>query len=574
MARRPKAKTPAARSAKAKAKSKRTKRPAKTRAATAAPATHIALPGSSRPARNAQRVRDANPAAPVEVTIELRGPALPDVDQIPTRALTHEEFNSKYGASQADADKVSHVLQRFGIKVIETSLPGRSLRASGTVAQMEAAFHPGLGVYENREQGQYRGREGAIMIPKELAGIVTGVFGLDERRVARRKSMSSSLAAAAAHASLGPQTPAELETRYRFPPGTAAGQQIAIAEFEGGYFDSDLTAYCHKQGRPKPRVQVVPVGLNALTLSQIQHLPPQQRSTELDASGEVMMDVQIVAGLCPQAEIFVYFAPFTQKGWVDLLNKVVSGNPAKPVTLSVSWGAPEDSANWSAAARAAINGRLQAAALLGITVAVAAGDDGSGDELTDNKAHVDFPGSSPFVLSVGGTMITGAPPVEQVWWESPGRRTGNGGGATGGGVSVFFRRPHWQNVKVKSLNPGSIDGRVVPDVAALAGQPLHDLVFLGNPQPNGGTSASTPVWAALIARINAGLPAGKRQRFLTPLLYQKGAGGKAPGQTCLDIKQGQNASHPNPGKGYSAGAGFDAVTGWGTPNGTALQGAL
>src|SRR5262249_28933140 len=162
---------------------------------------------------------------------------------------------------------------------------------------------------------------------------------------------------------------------------------------------------------------------------------------------------------------------------------------------------PEDSPNWSAAARAAINSRMQAAAMLGITVCVASGDDGSGDELTDKRAHVDFPSSSPFVLSVGGTMITGPPPVEQTWGGRAGRRTGSGGGATGGGGRVFFKRPQWKNVKIKSINPKAIDGRVVPDVAALAGPPMHDLVLLGNSSPNGGTSAAAPVWAALVARI-------------------------------------------------------------------------
>jgi kumamolisin len=164
---------------------------------------------------------------------------------------------------------------------------------------------------------------------------------------------------------------------------------------------------------------------------------------------------------------------------------------------------------------------------------------------------------------------------EVVWWETPGRRTTKGGGATGGGVSVIFPRPNWQNVKVTSLNSGSIDGRVMPDVAALAGPPFYQLILAGNAAPNGGTSASAPLWASLIARINAGLPSAKRQRFLTPLLYQHGSSGKLVGQAGFrDITSGQNASHPQPGTGYAAGAGFDAVSGWGVPNGTALQNEL
>jgi len=109
----------------------------------------------------------------------------------------------------------------------------------------------------------------------------------------------------------------------------------------------------------------------------------------------------------------------------------------------------------------------------------------------------------------------------------------------------------------------------------LAGPPLYDLVFVGQPAPNGGTSASTPLWAALIARINATLPPSKQQRFLTPLLYQNGNNGQPVGKNSShDITVGNNASHPEPGKGYKAKSGFDAVTGWGVPDGVKLLNSL
>lgn len=139
----------------------------------------------------------------------------------------------------------------------------------------------------------------------------------------------------------------------------------------------------------------------------------------------------------------------------------------------------------------------------------------------------------------------------------------------------MFPRPKWQNVQVRSVNTGGIDGRVLPDVAALAGPPLYDLIFLGRDFPNGGTSASTPLWAALVARINANIAASKKQRFLPPLLYQSGANGKPRGEVaCHDITAGQNASYPEPGVGYQASTGFDAVTGWGVPDGAQLLKSL
>jgi kumamolisin len=284
------------------------------------------------------------------------------------------------------------------------------------------------------------------------------------------------------------------------------------------------------------------------------------------------MDVQILAGLAPGAELVVYFSSFDEKGWVDLLNQVIEGKPASSVALSISWGLAEDDPDWSKGALTAIDQRLQAAAVLGITVCAAAGDDGSADQETDGRAHVDFPGSSPHVLAVGGTMLDGDTDV--AWWESPGERTPNGGGATGGGVSVEFQRPSWQNVTVASLNANSLDGRVVPDIAALAGPPLYDLIFMGADQPNGGTSAATPTWAALIALMAGAGERAWKPSFLAPLLYQTGAAGKPIGAIgCVDVTSGDNTSSTL-GKGYQAGPGFDAVSGWGVPNGAALLAAL
>jgi len=534
---------------------------------------HVVLPGSKRGKdTTATRVGDVDPQEKVVVTIGLAGPKLPGADEYVGQTLTPKQLAEKFSAKQADADKVANSLQKFGLKVEDVSLETRSMRVSGPAKAMEAAFKPGLAIMHSARDGDYRGRQGAIQIPAELKGIVTGVFGLDQRRMARRRSGTGESASAAAK--LSPLAPADLEQRYNFPPGAGSGQSIVIVEFGGGYFVDDVTAYCNKFQRPVPKIQAVAVDSPAYTLQQILALPAQQRNQLLGDSVEVMMDVEIIAGLCAQASISVYFSTFDQKGWVDLLNQV---NTARPVVASCSWGLAEDDPGWSANAVQAIDDRLNAARLLGITVCVSSGDDGSGDQIDDGHAHIDFPSSSPNALGVGGTMLTksGSNTSEVTWWQSPGRRTQNGGGATGGGVSTVFPRPAWQKVKVKSLNAGSIDGRVAPDIAALSGPPYYDLIFVGKDAPNGGTSASAPLWAALIARISANLPAAKQQRFLTPLLYQNGGSGQPVGQSATrDITVGNNASHPDPGKGYKAGPGFDAVSGWGVPDGVKLLGAL
>lgn len=528
-------------------------------------ADHVKLDGSGRPKKdNAVRVADVDPGEQVEVTVTLAGPALPDPDA--GKPLSREQL-SHYGASPETVKRVTEALQAYGLKIEGYSELTRSLQVSGTVAQMESAFRPKLGTYRTSGGRVFRGREGELQVPAELDGLITGVFGFDQRRVAYRKAQRS---AAAATLPTSPVSPSEIAAHYRFPAGTGAGQTIAVAEFGGGFFPDDLAAYCAKYDTPVPKVTTVSVnGAPILTLEQIRQLPQEQQTEQLGDSKEVGLDVEVIAGLAPDAAIVLYFSTFDQKGWVDLLNQLIDGKPATSMVLSVSWGLAEDDPNWSKGALSAINERLQALASLGITVCAAAGDDGSGDQETDGRAHVDFPASSPNLLAVGGTMFEGE--NEVVWWEAPGQRTPNGGGSTGGGVSVEFARPSWQNVKIASLNPGSIDGRVVPDIAALAGSPLYDLIFIGQDSPNGGTSAAAPVWAALLARLAS---AGWKPAFLTPLLYGSGpSGGPLGASACVDVIAGNNTA-PDPGKGYKAGPGFDAVSGWGVPNGAALLAAL
>jgi kumamolisin len=527
----------------------------------------VPLPGSHRLAAEARRIGDPDPTDEVEVTITLRKPQMPDANDVTDSTVDSMTHTVDFGADADDAAKVKAELERLGLQVYDVSLATRSMHASGTVRQLDAAFGVTLGKYENATQGQFRGREGSIHIPVSLEGIVTGVFGLDDRRMARHGT-------APAPASAYPLTPPDLESHYRFPAGDAAGQVVAIAEFGGAYFAADVQTFCQNHGRVVPVVTPVSVGYRLLALEEIRQLPQAQQQAVLDDSVGVTMDVEIVAALCPAAQVSVYFAPPSQKGWVDLLDAVMTAQPVAPVALSISWGLAEDSPDWSGSALREINQRLQALAIAGVTVCAAAGGDGAGDQITDGRAHVNFPAASPFVLSVGGTMLTGAPPEEVVWWEAPGDRAG-GGGSTGGGVSTIFARPAWQTVSVTSLNQGSVDGRVVPDVAALAGPPYYHLIFRGQDSPNGGTSAATALWTALLARIAAASPAAAQQlRFLTPLLYGSSQSGPPVGQLgCTDITSGNNSS-PGLSAGYQAGPGYDAVTGWGTPIGTQLQQAV
>jgi kumamolisin len=548
--------------------------------------SHILLPGSERRVLpGARALGVAGPEEWIEITIKLRRKQpLPELNGRPAARMTREEFEIAYGADQADIDKVVTVLSGFGLKILQQDPANGSIRAGGPAETVEQAFNIKLFHYSHPD-GNYRGRSGFLHVPAELEGIITGVFGLDNRRMVKRRHsrrQPSSLSLAQAEASSRSWFyPAELASIYAFPAGNGQGQTIGILEFGGGYFADDLAAFCQNAQVPVPAVRTVSVN----------NMPTNQRD---GAEGEVMLDVEIVAGVCPAAGIVVYFSSFDENGWIMAIDTAVQDKQNPLTVLSVSWGYAEDAQGaWSAGALDAINDTLKSAAMLGVTICVAAGDDGSDDQVGDGHAHVDFPSSSPYVLAVGGTTLkrgSGTQVDETAWKDGDGLRKDNGG-STGGGVSVHFSRPSWQNVQIASVNPGAIDGRVLPDVAADASANTgYWVVVDGQGGASGGTSASAPLWAALIARINASLGAGKQVGYLTPLLYGSGSdgsgglgsdgsgdSGSGPGsplgqQVCRDISSGDNKTAAI--GGYAAGPGFDAVTGWGVPIGTALLDAL
>ena len=550
--------------------------------------SHTKLAGSKRPPpQNGRWVKHVDPNTPVDATITLKGPDLPIPGQMRARALTREKIAQKFGVPEHKIRKVTRVLTSYGLQVMGVTQGGRSLKVRGSAGAMRSAFRPKFAIYKVRGEGRIRARKGWLKIPKELKGIVTGVFGLDQRR------MAGFHAQAATRNGKGngkgkPLTPAQLEKRYNFPAGDGAGQTIAIAEFgqdlgigpvlAPAYFPSDVASFCTSQRRSVPNIRIESVGLSPLSQQQYKayrrQLPKEHLSLVTEATGETMMDAEIVAALCPKADIGIYFATWGEGGWVDLLDAVTSGTGPVPVAVSISYGWAEEDGNWSPAAVNAINERLQIAALLGITVCVSSGDDGSGCNQPGKRCHVKFPSSSPYVLSVGGTMLgmREGRRVEEVWWVRPGMTTSKTfAGSTGGGVSAQNPRAPWQKVHIPSLNPDAPAGRIVPDVSALAGPPFYRLLFEGKSTHSGGTSAATPLWASLIARINAALPSSKRQRFLPRLLYKP----RVRKTGFRDIVLGHNnASHPDPGIGYDAKTGFDAVSGWGVPDGRKLVKAL
>jgi kumamolisin len=424
------------------------------------------------------------------------------------------------------------------LTVVESSPERRTVRLGGSVADACSAFGVELHRYEHPEHGSFRGRSGHVYLPVELGDAVQGVFGLDDRPQAR-----SQFRIADPRAVTSSYTPLDVAKAYGFPTGvTGAKQCVAIIELGGGYRQADLDTYFGGLGVTAPAVTAVPVDGAANT-------PAGDPGS---ADGEVLLDIEVVGAIAPGARIAVYFAPNTDQGFVDAVTTAIHDKANAPSVVSISWGGPESS--WTGQAQTALDQAFADAATLGVTVCVAAGDNGSGDGVRDGRAHADFPASSPHVLACGGTRLEAG--AETVW------NDGASGGATGGGVSDTFDLPDWQSAAgvPPSANPGGRVGRGVPDVSGNADPQTGYRVLIDGQQATiGGTSAVAPLWAALVALLNEqrGTPVG----FLNPALY-------GSSNALRDVTSGDNDLGDAPA--YAAAAGWDACTGLGSPDGAAL----
>jgi kumamolisin len=534
----------------------------------------IPLSGSER-----SEVPGARPAAAplddsqvITVTVMLRRKAaVPAALVQGQETVSTTQLGDRYGADPDDAQLVAEVLGEYGLTVTEFHLPSGRLEVSGTIAAMQSAFGTTLtAVSSPHPDGsghvQHRYRTGSLSVPARLSGIITAVVGLDDRPAARpqfRRPPAYGVRAEAepedgtgagpeAAAKAGPLTAPQVADFYKFPANTdGTGQTVAIIELGGGFTQSDLSAYFSGLGLAVPSVTAV--GIDGAANS------PGQ-----DADGEVELDIQVVGGVAPGAAQVVYFGPNTDQGFIDAIAEAVHA-ALPPIAVSISWGMSED--QWSQQSRAAMDSVFADAAALGVTLTVASGDNGASDDPGgQNSVHCDFPASSPNALACGGTKLVGnttsfAISSEVVWNELSSNE-----GAGGGGVSDTFPLPAYQqSAGVPASANGGGSGRGVPDVAGNA-DPLSGYLVVvdGRRQPIGGTSAVAPLWAGLVARLAQAT--GKRFGLLQPLLYNGvTAGVAAPGFN--DIVSGSNGA-------YSAGPGWDACSGLGSPDGTALLARL
>lgn len=506
---------------------------------------YVPLVGSERvEPPGARRIGPADPGERIEVSVYLQSrPTTRSTGELNRRLphqgriMSRDDYADIFGVDPDQAAQVEAFARGHNLVVVETDPVRRVMVLAGTVADMSAAFRVELNYYE-LEGHIYRIRTGPVNIPIELSSIIEGVFGLDNRPQAR--PLATFLpAGGAGPLAVTSYTPPQLAGLYNFPTlGDGSGQSIGIIELGGGYREGDLSAYFARLGISVPQVSSVSVdgGRNAPT--------GDPNSADL----EVMLDIEVSGAIAPGANIVVYFAPLSDRGFIDAVTTAVFDALHRPSVISISWGSAES--NYTLQFMQAFDHALQAAALVGVTVCCASGDDGSRGGVGDGRAHAVFPASSPFALACGGTRLESSGGVvtsEVVWNDSD--------LATGGGISDVFDLPVWQvGAGVPpSINPGARVGRGVPDVAANASR--YQVRVDGLDGLARGTSAAAPLWAGLLALINQQL--GEPLGYINPLLYEQLI---VEADVVHDIVTGNNS-------GYQAVPGWDACTGLGSPNG-------
>ena len=527
-----------------------------------------------------------NSDLPIDIMLLLRhrpGSTLPspgemgEIDPRRRRYLTHEDFAEIHGADPADLEVVRAFAAAHDLRVESESLARRTVRLSGTAERVGRAFGVDLVWLDHLSAGNV-GHLHDITLPAELVDRVEWIFGFDDRSIGSPKSRFRTKPA---HHVVSVD---ELMHYYDFPEAyDGSGECIGVIELGGGYLRSDIDQFF--AGSPGGPPEILDDGVNSPGGSPIVDM-------------EVTMDIQIAGSAAPGARLVVYFGSGSSvDNWYEVLARAIHDRVNRPSVLTISWSAAE-ATGWTAEEVGKLSVLFQEAALLGITICVGSGDSGTtfpnGTGPFSAPPTTEFPASDPHVLACGGTALQmhGSRIAHEVVWNSlaetfvESSQTSQGhaveiagnGGASGGGVSMYFERPSYQaDASVPSricstfgpsgLGPPELfRGRGVPDVAASASLDTgYSIRFQGADVVGGGTSASAPLWAGLVARLNQAL--GCRLGFFNPLLYRMQSDGN--GSAFRQVRHGNNGGYTVDPADW-----WNPCVGLGTPRGSALLEAL
>ncbi|MEV4144837.1 S53 family serine peptidase [Amycolatopsis sp. NPDC049691] len=471
---------------------------------------------------------------------DVQNPASPQYHHF----LSPDQFTAEFGPTQADVGKAVSFLEKSGATGIEVSGNRQAITFTGSAAQLESAFHTRIGTYHDQVSGRdFFANDAAPTVPADVSGVVGNVVGLDNH------ALRTHAKAVAKPNVVKSVTPPVLKTAYGTSglSATGSGVKVGFVEFDG-YQKSNITKYDSTYGLSAGSVTTVPVsGAN-------------YDSSPGDGQIEVELDIEVVHALAAAANDYVYEAPNSSAGELAMYQKIASDHTVDVV--SISWGACE-SAEGSSAAKSVSNA-IATGTAEGISYFAAAGDDGTTDcyrQTGSTAKAVDFPASSPNVTGVGGTKLTvtssNGYSSEAAW------NDGNSGGSTGGGISTVFTAPSWQSAQ-------STTYRKVPDVSADASPTSGYYIYsAGTWETVGGTSGAAPLWAAFATLQNQIHGGGLGN--LNPKFYAIG-NGSSYGTGFHDVTTGTNTLHGT--TGFSAGTGYDQVTGWGSFKGSGLSGLI
>jgi len=498
------------------------------------------------------------------------------------RHVAHKDFAATHGANQVELQKVVDFALAHDLQVRESNAARRSVVVRGTADQVNKAFAIQLHNYRS-PLGNYHGHEGHPSLPIEISNTVELIVGLDNRPVPAKHYATTNIphpsdtaTAPTSNAASDPPntvslTPQQVAKLYNFPAGDGTGQTIGIYEMptsDGapGYNPTDISATIKAFGG----------NLNAPTPVDV-NIDNQTNTGQTDP--ETLLDITVSSAIAQGAKIAVYFAAGqSTQDIINALQRMTHPNPGDPVptvlSISYGWSPDEDTDSITADEYQQMSQLFQDSAHLGVTVLVSSGD--SGVEIASKtKAEASYPASDPWVTACGGTTIGDANGdltkfTEYVWNDTWGQGQDKQSGATGGGISERFPLPSYQNgfPIPKSLDQ-KVSGRGLPDLAGPA-SPLcgYPQVQGGQEGSGGGTSAVAPLYAGLVAVINANL--GASVGFLNPQLY-------AMANTAFREISGP----PGPANnsfdgitGYPASKVWNACTGLGSIDGTALQTGL
>ncbi len=483
-------------------------------------------------------------------------------------ALSPGDFGERFGATPADYSRFVSWLQGQGFTIVRTSPARTTVTVRGDAAAVARAFGVEVHNYED-QYGAFTASPTPIAIANEAFNVVSGVVGIDN---SVRWAPHLHYPAAFPNAGLGAQTPADLQSRYNEVIGAGGvtspgmGQTVAVLSTDIGPTQlptlvSDLNKFLSTN---KPGGAAGPTALATGQYTQVSlGGPSRDPATQFtQAYVENALDPEMVLAMAPYAKIVQVFTATNGVGlFTDGIAYIVNNLPDAHVA-TVSWGTCE---RGSAGSMPVMNALFAQARAQGQQWFFAAGDTGSdgcrdndpqygGTPGTNKILSAGWPASSPYVVGVGGTQVLDA--TTEMLWDG-----------SGGGVSESFDKPAYQT----GLTP-SDSSRDEPDVAALAGGSGVAIVSNGRAGAVGGTSAATPIWAGVYAvLLQQKAPAGKGFTNALERFYQLGSAKKGftdivpdPNGT-TQLGPGENA-----GGGYPAAAGYDLVTGWGTPNLTSL----